>query len=415
MIRPLVRVRALVPALLLLAACRDPAAPAVAPERITELPRPLSAAEQQATAGTTPFALHLLRTVAATQPAGNVLVSPFSVAMALGLLTQATDGAAHAAMRDSLGFAGMSREEIGAAYRELVPMLRSLDPKVQLTIVNGVFVQNDFPFEQSFLTAVERDFAAPAQNVDFRTPAGFDVVNAWANASTNGRIPQIVQYTDGIVAILANAVHFDAEWRARFDPARTADGPFTTGTGATVTPPMMKSGEIDARHTADSLVDVIELPYGGDAWAMTIVLPKPGTTVASVVAGLDSTRWNGWMRALAERRAVVEMPKYTTNWKEDLLPSLEAMGVLPGRAAGAFLPMSPRGNELEVSFVNHATWMRVDERGTEAAAVTAVGVGIVSLPSGPLHLVVDRPFLVAIRERLSGTILFLGQISNPTQ
>lgn len=414
---PFVRRRSLVAFLLALSACSDPAAPEErAPERITELPRPLAAAERRAAQGTTHFALGLFRRVAAARPTENTLLSPFSVAMALGLLTQATDGSAHAALRDSLGFAGMSREEVGAAYRDLVPMLRGLDPRVRLTIANGIFVQNGFPLEPAFVSATARDFSAPARNVDFTSSAGFDAVNRWASESTSGRIGDIVSFVPDVMAILANAVHFDADWRSRFDAGRTAPAPFSTAAGTTVQPPTMRSAEIGVRHAVSSDAEIVELPYGGDAWAMTIVLPPRGTSIQSLVASLDTARWNRWTRTLVERKATVTMPKYAARWRGDLLPTLETAGVLPGRARGAFRPMTPAYGNLEVGFVNHATWMQVDERGTEAAAVTAVGVTVTcACPAQPLNVVVDRPFLVAIRERFSGTVLFLGQVTDPTR
>src|SRR5690606_5006139 len=164
-------------------------------------------------------------------------------------------------------------------------------------------------------------------------------------------------------------------------------------------------------------VQVGELPYGGDAFTMVLVVPREGASVASLVSTLDADTWNRWVGSLGTLRdAPVSMPRYEVEWKGVLNETLQALGredaFRDGIADFSLLAEQPFASELFVREVVQKTWLRVDEEGTEAAAATSVGVGVTSVPLG---LRVDRSFLMAIRERHSGTILFLGVIDDPRE
>jgi serpin B len=401
----------------LLAAC-DGVEPEVRP--INELPRALTQAESQLILADNAFTFALLRETLAREPAGaNVFVSPLSVAMALGMTYNGTDGPTAAAFEQTLRVAGLSRDEINTAYRGLIDMLRGLDATTTFRIANSIWYRQSYSFDTTFLRVNRTYFDAESRGLDFADPATAGIINAWVDEATAGRIPTIIEppIPDAMIMYLINAIYFKGTWTHRFDPGRTSVQPFHLEGGGTVQAQLMThGGEVPVRGAADALASVVDLPYGGGAFSMTIILPAPGQTVHAVAAQLDQARWDAWIGALDSGETVVFLPKFTLTYELAAAdPVLRALGLTPAWCdewpATDFSRMDPT-NSACISEVKHKTFVLVDEAGTEAAAVTSVGVGVTSAP--PM-VRVDRPFLFAIRERLSGTILFVGRVMDPTQ
>jgi serine protease inhibitor len=165
------------------------------------------------------------------------------------------------------------------------------------------------------------------------------------------------------------------------------------------------------RYLETPELQAVDLAYGADAFSMTVILPKPGTDIETLAASLDAGRWNGWLGEFREREVDLYLPKLKLAYERRLNDDLQALGMRAAfeRTGADFTRMSPRGTELFISLVKQKTFVDVHEEGTEAAAVTAVEITLESAPVIPT-MRVDRPYLFAIRERLSGTILFLGKI-----
>ncbi|HEX5830944.1 MAG TPA: serpin family protein, partial [Gemmatimonadaceae bacterium] len=207
---------------------------------------------------------------------------------------------------------------------------------------------------------------------------------------------------------------FNGAWRDRFDVAHTHDAPFLSGSGAPV-PALLMTQAATFRYTESADVQAVELPYGNGAFVMTVLLPKPGRTLATLVNELDAARWDGIVGAMRAQEVELFLPKLQLREHSLLNDALAAMGMEPALCSGGgadFSRLSPLGRSLCISHVLHDTFVDVHEEGTEAAAVTTVVVGIVSAPVRPT-MRVDRPYLFAVRERFSGTILFMGAISSP--
>ena len=346
----------------------NPTGPGSLPALITALPRSLSQAELALIEADNKFALTLFREIDAHEtPGANVFVSPLSVSMALGMT-------------------------YSIWYRE------------------GFFV------EPSFLDVNRTFFDAQVEALDFSAPGAADVINQWVSDGTNGRIEEIVSdpIDPSSIMFLINAIYFKGDWRHQFDKDLTRDAPFTLLDGSVITAPMMShEDKVDVRVAYDELVSVLEMSYGGDAFVMTIALPHADVTLQSVVEALDAERWASWIANLHETEAFVVMPKFSFEYEislKDVLTSL-GMGIAFDERSADFTKINPAGG-LYISKVKHKTFIQVDEEGTEAAAVTSVVINQVSLPA---TFVIDRPFLFAIRERLSGTILFMGRVVDPTQ
>ncbi|MSR19996.1 MAG: serpin family protein [Gemmatimonadetes bacterium] len=401
----------LLAAALVVAACSDAVGPGV--EQITELPRALTTSEQAVIAASNVFGLDLAARVAAADTRPNVVLSPLSASMALGMTLNGADGATFDAMRGALGFGSLTQAEINASYRGLIDLLTDLDPNVRFEIANAIWANEGVPFHQAFFDAVAAAFDASSESRDFADPATLAAINAWVEGHTDGLIDTIVEQLDpALVMLLVNAIYFDGAWTTQFDPQDTRTQSFTRENASTVNVDMMSFTDVEMPVGFGATYAAVELPYGGQAFSMVLVLPHPGTSARDFLATLDAGAWDALTAGLAPRDLdLLSIPKFTLTYDAFLNDALQAMGMDPAFKPGAdFTRMSPIGDQLCIDFVRQKTFIEVDERGTRAAAVTAVGVGRVSFNG----FVADRPFVFAIRERLSGTILFVGLVGDPT-
>jgi len=400
--------------LVLLAACSNPIGPGDV-EEITELPRSLSVAESEVITRSNHFGVDLLREVLADDARDNVILSPLSASMALGMTLNGADGGTFDAMRGGLGFGELEQEEINEAYQGLIALLTELDPTVRFDIANSVWARDDFPFHQIFFDVVAAAFDAEATALDFSDPATVEVINAWVDEKTEGFIDSIIEEIDpALVMLLLNAIYFDGTWTNSFDPADTRQQTFQREDGSTVMVDMMSIADVElgfgSGMVGETGYTAVELPYGGEAFSMLVVVPHGD--VRDLVADLDDEALSGITDAMTPTVVDgVSIPKFELSYDAYLNDALKRMGMEVAFTPSAdFTRMSPLGDQLCIAFVRQKTFMEVDERGTRAAAVTAVGVGLESFTG----LVADRPFLLAIRERLSGTLLFIGVVGDPT-
>jgi serine protease inhibitor len=396
---------------LLASACSPSTSPDTPPGTLTQLPRALSAPEQAVLGAANEFTFTLFRQLTGAQRGSNVFVSPLSASMALGMTMNGAAGTTFDEMRDALAFGSAPQQEINAGYEGLIGLLRGLDRGVDFRIANSIWYEQSFPFHQTFFDAVRGPFGAEVRGLDFRSAAALPTINNWVNSQTNGKIPTILDEIPADARMyLINAIYFKGSWRQRFDPAKTESSQFTTASGSRQPVSLMHSQHA-MRYLETPELQAVDLAYGADAFAMTVILPKPGTDIETLAASLSVARWTGWIEQLREREVDLHLPKLKLEYERVLNEDLQALGIRHAFGAGGadFTRMSPRGEDLFVSVVKHKTYVDVHEEGTEAAAVTSVEIRETSAPVIPT-MRVDRPYLFAIRERLSGTILFIGKI-----
>lgn len=402
-----------IPAALLLAACTTSTEESHGPPPLlTALPRALSAAETRVVGAGNQFSFDLLHQARLGAPDENLFLSPVSVSMALGMTINGAGGSTFDSMRAAMRLPGATITEINAGYRSLIDLLGGLDPTSQFRIANSIWADAGTRFLPAFFAVARASFDAEVRALDFQAPATLGTINDWVKARTNGKIPTIVDdLSGGEVMFLINAIYFKGSWRLGFDPQRTQDAPFHGPNGAVQSVRTMLLEPELQRYTSTRDFEMVELLYGNGAFAMTIVLPRPDRTLADVTTGLDAARWAEWVADLHDRDIGLAMPKFTLEYQRSLKDDLSALGMRlafdPDLADfSGMANVGPGG--LHITKVTHKTFVDVNEEGTEAAAATSVGIGPTSAP--PV-MRVDRPFLFAIRERLTGTILFLGQIT----
>ncbi len=376
-------------------------------------PRALTDSEQAVVAASNGFGFDLFREVSAQAAGRDVFISPLSVSLALGMTLNGAAGQTREEMLEVLDLAGLDEEQANQAYRGLIDMLSHMDSKVTLEIANSIWHRDDFQVEDAFLAANRRSFDAEVAGLDFDDPGAADVINDWVSDATRGRIDSIV---DGIpaavVMYLINAVYFYGDWTRAFKERQTADETFYAPDGE-LTVPMMHLREEGLDYMSNDRVQAIRLPYGREYFHMTVVLPAPDQDLDALIAELDTATWNEWQAAFTHQEGHLALPRFSLSYETTLNAVLQALGM-----QAAFDPsladlsrINPFA-ELFISEVRHKSFVRVDERGTEAAAVTSVGVSATSVPQ-TFDMRVDRPFLFVIHDLHSGALLFMGQIHRP--
>lgn len=403
----------LVVGLTLLGACSDTTGPdgnGERPDPITALPRQLTAAEQTVIEQSTGFGLELIARAAAADDRPNVVLSPLSASMALGMTLNGAAGGTFDAMRSTLGFDGLTQDEINASYAGLIDLLVDLDPDVEFSIANALWANAGFDFRQSFADRVTQSFDATIETRDFALPATLDAINGWADDATNGFIPEVLTELDpNLLMVLMNAIYFDGAWTESFDPAETAPRDFRRADGTTVRVDMMNASEQTFPLGHGNGWGAVELPYGGGAYAMVVVVPAGD--VVDLIEDWGPADWAAVRASLTEQEVdLLSIPKFTIEHDAFLNPVLADMGMGVAFGSGADFSELREGGGLCIDFVRQKTFIEVDEVGTTAAAVTTVGIG----PTSFIGLVADQPFFFAIHERLSGTLLFTGVVGDPT-
>lgn len=407
MLSPVLPRLLLIMATILLAGCGE-RHPPTGP--ITSLPRDLTPAERTIIRDANAFGLELFRRVYAAEKAPNVFISPLSASMALGMTLNGAAGETWVGMRKALAFEGLEQPEINGAYQSLHRLLIDLDPRVEVSIGNSLWADEEFPVLPSFYDAATTYFDAEARSLDFRDPATVGIINEWVEEATKGKIDKAIdEISFADFMFLINAIYFSGDWTSRFDKERTRTASFRRADGSTVDVAMMNQ-KATIPFAWGTRWAAGELAYGGGAYAMLVVVPQHGQALADIVAELDADGWAALLESLKETEVDISLPRFSIEYDAYLNEPLIGMGMDSAFSADAdFSKLSPVG--VCIQYVRQKSMVEVDEKGTTAAAVTVVSVGLTSM--GPT-LSADRPFLVAIRERMSGTLLFVGAIGDPT-
>ena len=361
------------------------------------------------------FALDLYHALSETD--GNLFFSPYSVSAALAMTYAGARGETESQMRDALCFT--------LPQRVLHPTFHALDADlmqraseiegVELALANALWGQDGHPFLAEFLDLLEASYDAPIKITDFlgaSEQARADI-NDWVNEKTAGRIPGLMP--PGSIApstrlVLANAIYFYGTWKLQFDEARTRDGLFFRLDGESVSVPMMSMRDHFA-YAEEEDYQAIELLYAGERLSMVVLLPAENS-YESFEGDLSVARLSEILAELDTEEVRLEMPRFELDSEFSLADTLAQLG-MPNAFSGAADFSGMDGlRDLFIGHVAHKAFVSVDEKGTEAAAATGVAIPL-SIPQYA-RMRIDRPFLFLIRDRETGTILFMGRVLDPT-
>ncbi|NCJ06387.1 serpin family protein [Synechococcales cyanobacterium C] len=379
-----------------------------------ELTMPTDSVDPELIAANHRLGFNLLEQLLQDAPGENVLISPTSVAMALAMAYNGAEGDTQQAMAEALEIQGLSLEALNQANGALKEALASDDPAVTLAMANSLWARQNVEFKADFLARNRQFYGAEIASLDFGNPKTLNVINAWVNDQTKGKIPGILdQISPEQVMFLINALYFKGDWQTPFDPDQTTDKPFYQADGAEKQLPMMARSD-SFQYLETDQVQAVSLPYGEGRWAMDIWLPKSDVGFEAFAKEWTAEQWQQSLNQFRSREGSLELPRFQVDYEASLSSALSALGM--GQAftdEANFAGMSDL--DLLIDEVRHKTVLEVNEEGSEAAAATSVGISVTSIqiPQDPFEMVVDRPFMVTIRDRETGTLLFMGAIVDP--
>ena len=402
-------------------------APVKAQDAKSDLPRDLSPQVSDSdlaelVSGNSDFAFALYKRISSGNE--NLFYSPYSISIALAMTYAGARGNTADEMAQALHFT-LPSVSLHPAFNKLALELASRskaeglepDQAFQLSVANSLWGQIDYHFEQDFLDLLARNYAAGMRLLDFsKDPEGSRlVINDWVSRETQEKVKDIIppgEIKSLTRLVLANAVYFKAAWQNPFAEDATRPGSFHLLDGTTVDVPMMHE-QAGLRSMQGNGYRAVELPYAGRQLSMLILLPDEGK-FGEVEAGLDANMLEAAAAALQPDEVDLTLPKFKFEWTaKDLPEAFKALGMTDAFLNGADFSGMTGQPELHIGAILHKAFVGVDESGTEAAAATVVIMDKEAAAFSPVDFQVDRPFFFLIRDNPTGTILFLGRVTNP--
>ncbi len=364
------------------------------------------------------FAAGLLRLSAENKP-GNLMISPVSVHLALTMAANGAEGSTKAAMLKRLAGEGLTLDRLNRGIRAWKTGVSRTGSKTILGIANSIWFDKQYRPAGTFLKKNADFFGADARSLDFRDRGAPGIVNAWVKTATRGTIDSILEeIRSDEVLFLVNAVYFKSDWQVPFEKSETRKEVFHAPGGDTETDFMHRTG----RMTVFPLKGAtgVSLPYEDGRFAFFALLPEGKTAPRAWLARQDpATLFEGIAQRMAKtpvQEVQLALPKFESRYEDTLEDELKklGMGIAFDPARADFSAMSERRTkDLFIGTVRHKTFVRVDEKGTEASAVTSVGMRMTSLPAVQRKISFDRPFLYGIMDLKAGIPLFVGILENP--
>lgn len=373
----------------------------------------------QVVEGNTRFALDLYGQL--RKQDGNLFFSPFSLSTALAMTYAGARGETAQQMARVLHF-NLPPERLHAT---LAKLLRELEvghgaPGFELHIANALWMQEKYKFLPEFLAVGRDQYRAGLETVDFASAAeqARETINAWVADRTSGKIKDLVPpgHLSALTRlVLTNAIYFRAAWLVPFDKQQTHTGPFTLPDRKKVEVPLMQQKGEFFRYLEQANLQILELPYGGESKSMLVLLPRNPDGLPALEKKLDAKTLAGWLDKLSHRNVEVTLPRFTLTCAFSLNDALAALGMRDAfDDSGAADFSGVDGNrDMYLGAVLHKAFVDVNEEGSEAAAATGVAFGGIDEPEKPAVFRADHPFLFLIRDDRSGSVLFLGRVTNP--
>lgn len=367
----------------------------------------------------TAFAFDLFHILREEKPGENIFISPASVSLALAMTYNGAAGETAGAMAEVLCFQGMSLDEINNAFSDLGTILQNPDPKVDLSVVNSLWARKGIEFYDDFLQRNRNYYGAEVAALDFNLPDAAATINRWVEQQTHDKIKDLIEapIDPEAVLFLINAIYFKADWAKPFDPKHTREIPFHLADGSSKQYPVMfQEGEYS--YLEGDGFQAVGIPYGKTGRiSMYIFLPGPDQTLADLYGRLTPEAWSSWAGQFREIEGMVGLPRFKFEYESTLNDALKSLGmeIAFDDTAADFSAMRPTPPRLYIAEVKHKTFVEVNEKGTEAAAATSVEIAAESAPAEWFSLIADRPFFFSIVDNKTGSILFMGSVTDPLQ
>ena len=365
----------------------------------------LAEGEQELINSNNDFAFNLFREARRDT---SCVLSPLSITYALGMLNNGADGQTQQEINQTLGFGEAGADAINAFCRKMLNEANTLDDKTKALLANTIFVNEGrgYRLQNGFIDKANEFYDAQPQNRDFNDGETMNVINQWASDHTMGMIPKVLDeqtFDPTSISYLLNALYFKGTWSSPFRKEMTQNEPF--GGGPEV--PMMHKQNADFQYAENDIYQAIKLPYGNGAYLMTVFLPREDKTVGEVLETLNGSNWQPKFQTL---EVDLKLPRFETDTNQDLKKIMSDLGMPKAFTFEAEFPWFCNTDAF-ISQMFQVAKIKLDEEGTEAAAVTVIGEAESAIPSPPTPFHANRPFLYIISEQSTGTISFIGQYS----
>jgi serine protease inhibitor len=366
-------------------------------------------------AGTTDFAFDFFKNLQETQPTtDNLFVSPLGLHMALGMLLNGADGGTASEVLKSLKMEGVDLVTLNNTYKTLITDMPKADSKVEFQLANSIWAKEGIQLESVYSGLLKNSFNAEINTLPFDNNA-IKRINQWASDNTNGKIDKVIEEIDpDLVLFLMNAIYFKGDWQSKFDKNDTKDTPFKLENGTNKNVKMMFQ-KSDFKLANTETYGALQMPYANGQFNITLILPKNSQEIGTVMNTLNLQTWNDLQKNKFNEFGVkVGLPRFKFKGKVDLNNTLSKMGFMKMFSDAAEFGKITKSAALKVDFVKQDSYLGIDEKGTEAAAVTTIGFETTSVgPGSTPEFICDRPFGLIISENTSNTVLFMGRIMNP--
>ncbi len=344
----------------------------------------------------------------------NILISPLSMANALAMALNGAQGETYTEMLETLNLQGFSLQEVNETYKALMADLVSMDNEVVLSIANSIWYADFMNVKPDFIDNNVNYYQSSVTPLNFDDPASVDIINQWVSDNTKEKIESIIENLSPLDRmLLINAVYFKGNWKYQFEEADTYDADFYLEDGGSAVVPFM-SMNANVERFSNELVDGLKLPYGKEAYSMYFFLPQANRTINEVIEQLNTDSWSEWRENFYMVEDVqIRIPRFSFEFESGLEKALEALGMQQAfsESLANFSGIS-EPEQLYISGIKHKTFIEVNEKGTEAAAVTSITFNVTSV--NPItQFIANRAFLFAIVEESTGAIIFLGKLGNP--
>jgi serpin B len=345
----------------------------------------------------------------------NVVISPLSIKLAMSMVAEGANGETLEQMQTVLGIDENSKD----LYKEILENSVETDD-INIDIANSIWINDNFTLQDDFLNTVNNYYKAKVENLNFSSANAATTINNWVKEQTKDKIPTIVEQIDeNDLAVLINAIYFNARWKTSFDEEETSNEDFDIGDGSTVPVDLMYL-DSELKYFENDDFQAVKLPYGEDGdYSMSIYLPTETSDISSFINTLTKEELDEWDNEFEYKEGLLRLPRFRTEFSKNLTEDLKVLGIEKAFEADADLTKIVESKPIFISQVQHKTYIDVTEQGTEAAAVTAVtlvtSTAISEEPPDRFEMIVDRPFFFTINDNRYNNILFMGTIINPAE
>ncbi len=354
--------------------------------------------------------------LAAKKPDSNIVISPYSVSTALSMAYNGAGSKTKAEMQNVLDYSGLSDEAINQQNSSLYKSLMHVNPSSELTVANAMFANKNFEFVKAFMDNNQKYYGAKLETLDFADLSTVNKINNWVKDNTKSKIPSILdKVAPDAILYLVNAVYFKGVWLDEFKKDETQPVDFKLSNGSSKTVEMMnRSAKMS--YFAGNNFQAVMLPYKDKRLQMCIFLPDRKSNITAFINGLTPESWSEWRQQFRKEEGHLGLPRFKVEYKTELSDVLKAAGMPCAFEDNCADFKKMIEQNAMISRVLHKTYLEVNEKGTEAAAATAIEMSVTSAPMNPkppFEMICDRPFVVAIQDEKTNAILFIGAIVDP--